>query len=40
MNDKSQLKNIYMDYKNLVYGVAVSIIKDTQLAEDIVHRMI
>jgi RNA polymerase sigma-70 factor, ECF subfamily len=39
MIDKSWLQNIYIDYQNLVYGVAVSIIKDSQLAEDIVHEV-
>jgi DNA-directed RNA polymerase specialized sigma24 family protein len=37
--DKSWLKNIYIDYQNLVYRIAVSIIKDTQLAEDIVQEV-
>jgi RNA polymerase sigma-70 factor (ECF subfamily) len=39
MRDKSWLKNIYFEYQNLVYSVAVSIIKDVQLAEDIVQEV-
>ena len=39
MGDKSWLKNIYSEYQNLVYSVAVSIIKDVQLAEDIVQEV-
>lgn len=39
MRDKNWLKNIYSQYQNLVYSVAVSIIKDGQLAEDIVQEV-
>ncbi|NLL58934.1 MAG: RNA polymerase sigma factor, partial [Firmicutes bacterium] len=39
MKDKSWLRNIYVEYQNLVYSVAVSIIKDVQLAEDIVQEV-
>lgn len=39
MGDKSWLRNIYDEYQNLVYSVAVSIIKDAQLAEDIVQEV-
>lgn len=35
--DKNWVKNIYIDYQNLVYRVAVSIIKDARLAEDIMQ---
>ncbi len=37
MMDKKWVKNIYANYQNLVYRVAVSIIKDVQLAEDIMQ---
>jgi DNA-directed RNA polymerase specialized sigma24 family protein len=39
MGDKSWLKKIYFEYQNLVYSIAVSIIKDVQLAEDIVQEV-
>ena len=39
MEDKAWLKNIYLEYQNLVYSVAVSIIKDAQLAEDIMQEV-
>lgn len=39
MGDKSWLKKIYSEYQNLVYSIAVSIIKDAQLAEDIVQEV-
>jgi RNA polymerase sigma-70 factor (ECF subfamily) len=39
MEDKSWLKNIYLEYQNLVYSIAVSVIKDPQLAEDIVQEV-
>ncbi len=39
MDDNNWLKNIYLDYQNLIYSVAVSIIKDAQLAEDIVQEV-
>jgi len=39
MEDKSWLNKIYIDYQNLVYSVAVSVIKDAQLAEDIVQEV-
>ena len=39
MDDKIWLKNYFLEYKNLVYRVAVSIIKDAQLAEDIVQEV-
>ena len=39
MEDKTWLRNIYLEYQNLVYGVAVSIIKDAQLAEDIMQEV-
>lgn len=35
--DKKWVKNIYTEYQNLVYRIAVSIIKDAQLAEDIMQ---
>ncbi len=35
--DNKWVKNIYTEYKNLVYRIAVSIIKDAQLAEDIMQ---
>lgn len=39
MEDKTWLKNIYLEYQNLVYSVAVSTIKDAQLAEDITQEV-
>ncbi len=39
MVDKAWLKNIYLEYQNLVYSVAVSIIRDGQLAEDIMQEV-
>lgn len=39
MGDKNWLKNVYAEYQNFVYSVAVSIIKDVQLAEDIVQEV-
>ncbi len=34
MGDKAWLKNIYLEYQNLVYSMAISIIRDAQLAEE------
>ncbi len=33
------LKKIYLEHQNLVYSVAVSVVKDAQLAEDIVQEV-
>ncbi len=39
MTDKIWLNKIYLEYQNLVYSVAVTIIKDAQLAEDIMQEV-
>ncbi len=37
--DKNLLKKIYLEYQSLVYSIAVSVVKDAQLAEDIVQEV-